>query len=321
MFELSQLRCFVAVAEELHFGRAAVRLNMTQPPLSRQIQILERVLDVVLLERSNRTVKLTPAGQSFLAEARRLLKLAESAALLAKRVANGKAGSINIGFTATSAYSYVPELVAACRREMPDVEISLKEMVSGDQLKRLDSGEIDIGLLRPPIPRTALSAFRVTAEPLIAAVNAGHALARSTTIAIEDLASEPFIMYAPYEARYFHDLLVELFSRAGLVPNYVQHLAQIHSILAMVHSGVGVALVPEAAMNLHFSGVALRPVDLPRQRPAELFFVSRKDNDNPLLPIVAALAKRIAHAPPRTLPSDPMNGSTDTVFGQFRHRS
>ncbi|HEY5798542.1 MAG TPA: LysR family transcriptional regulator, partial [Bosea sp. (in: a-proteobacteria)] len=228
MFELSQLRCFVAVAEELHFGRAALRLNMTQPPLSRQIQILERVLDVVLLERSNRTVKLTPAGQSFLAEARRLLKLAESAALLAKRVANGKAGSINIGFTATSAYSYVPELVAACRREMPDVEISLKEMVSGDQLKRLDSGEIDIGLLRPPIPRNGLSAFRVMAEPLIAAVNAGHPLARSKTIAIEDLAAEPFIMYAPYEARYFHDLLVELFSRAGLVPNYVQHLAQIH---------------------------------------------------------------------------------------------
>lgn len=300
MFELSQLRCFVAVAEELHFGRAAVRLNMTQPPLSRQIQILERVLDVVLLERSNRTVKLTPAGESFLAEARRLLKLAESAALLAKRVANGKAGSINIGFTATSAYSYVPELVAACRRELPDVEVSLKEMVSGDQLKRLDSGEIDVGLLRPPIPRNGLSAFRVTAEPLIAAVNAGHSLARSETIAIEDLAAEPFIMYAPYEARYFHDLLVELFSRAGLVPNYVQHLAQIHSILAMVHSGVGVALVPQAAMNLHFSGVVLRPVDLPKQRPAELFFVSREDNDNPLLPIVAALARGLAQEPAKT---------------------
>jgi len=300
MFELSQLRCFVAVAEELHFGRAAVRLNMTQPPLSRQIQILERVLDVVLLERSNRTVKLTPAGESFLAEARHLLKLAESAALLAKRVANGKAGSINIGFTATSAYSYVPELVAACRRELPDVEVSLKEMVSGDQLKRLDSGEIDIGLLRPPIPRNGLSAFRVTAEPLIAAVNADHALARSETIAIEDLAAEPFIMYAPYEARYFHDLLVELFSRAGLVPNYVQHLAQIHSILAMVHSGVGVALVPQAAMNLRFSGVVLRPIDLPKQRPAELFFVSREDNDNPLLPIVAALARGLAQEPAKT---------------------
>ncbi|MGE7473370.1 LysR substrate-binding domain-containing protein [Bosea sp. NPDC003192] len=294
MFELSQLRCFVAVAEELHFGRAAARLNMTQPPLSRQIQILERVLDVVLLERSNRTVKLTPAGQSFLAEARRLLKLAESAALLAKRVANGKAGSINIGFTATSAYSYVPRLVAACRRELPDVEVSLKEMVSGDQLKRLDSGEIDIGLLRPPIPRRGLSAFRVMAEPLIAAVPAGHALTRSESVALSDLAGEPFIMYAPYEARYFHDLLVELFSRAGLVPNYVQHLAQIHSILAMVHSGVGVALVPETAVNLRFSGVALRPLDLPHHRPAELFFVSRDDNDNPLVPIVTSLAREIA---------------------------
>jgi len=294
VFELSQLRCFVAVAEELHFGRAAARLNMTQPPLSRQIQILERVLDVVLLERSNRTVKLTPAGQSFLTEARRLLKLAESAALLAKRVANGKAGSLCIGFTATSAYSHVPELVAACRRELPDVEIALKEMVSGDQLKRLGSGEIDVGLLRPPIPRTGLVAFRVSAEPLVAAVPANHYLAGAEEVALDDLAAEPFIMYAPYEARYFHDLLVELFSRAGLVPNYVQHLAQIHSMLAMVHSGVGVALVPQTAMNLHFGGVALRPCKLPHPRPAELFFVSRKDNDNPLVPIVAGLARGLA---------------------------
>ncbi len=145
MFELSQLRCFVAVAEELHFGRAAARLNMTQPPLSRQIQILERILGVKLLQRGNRLVRLTPAGQSFLTEARLILKLTESAALLARRVAEGKAGSVNIGFTAASSYSYVPELVAACRQQLPDVELILKEMVSGDQLKRLGAGEIDIG--------------------------------------------------------------------------------------------------------------------------------------------------------------------------------
>lgn len=297
MFELSQLRCFVAVAEELHFGRAALRLNMTQPPLSRQIQILERVLDVTLLERSNRAVRLTPAGQRFLTDARHLLKLAESAAVLARRMANGKAGSINIGFTATSAYSYVPALVGACRRELPDIEISLKEMVSSDQLKRLDSGEIDIALLRPPIPRGNLDAFRVTAEPLIAALPSGHPLAQAAQLRLEDLASEPFIMYEPYEARYFHDLLVELFSRASLVPNYVQHLAQIHSILAMVHSGVGVALVPEAALNLHFSGVVLRPVLMQWQRPAELFFVWRGDNDNPLLPVIAGIARNLAAQP------------------------
>ena len=160
MFELSQVRCFVAVAEELHFGRAAARLNMTQPPLSRQIQILERILGVKLLQRGNRLVKLTPAGQSFLTEARLILKLTESAALLARRVAEGKAGSVNIGFTAASSYSYVPELVAVCRRQLPDVELILKEMVSGDQLKRLGAGEIDIGLLRPPIPRTGCNSFR-----------------------------------------------------------------------------------------------------------------------------------------------------------------
>lgn len=294
MFELSQLRCFVAVAEELHFGHAAARLNMTQPPLSRQIQILERVLGVTLFQRSNRSVRLTPAGQSFLIEARMILKLTESAALLARRVAEGKAGSVNIGFTAASAYSYVPELVAACRQQLPDVELILKEMVSGDQLKRLGAGEIDIGLLRPPIPRGGLQLFRVKAEPMIAAVPAGHPLARAEAIALPDLTAEPFIMYAPYEARYFHDLLVEMFSRAALVPAFVQHLAQIHSILAMVHSGVGVALVPEAAQNLQFSGVALRPLAGAQQRPAELYFVCRGDNDNPLLPVIAAIARNLA---------------------------
>jgi DNA-binding transcriptional LysR family regulator len=294
MFELSQVRCFVAVAEELHFGRAAARLNMTQPPLSRQIQILERILGVPLLQRSNRLVRLTPAGQSFLTEARLILKLTESAALLARRVAEGKAGSVNIGFTAGSSYSYVPELVAACRHQMPDVELILKEMVSGDQLKRLGAGEIDIALLRPPIPRSGLQSFRVKAEPLIAAVPVRHRLAQDEVIGLPDLAAEPFVMYAPYEARYFHDLLVELFSRAALTPVYVQHLAQIHSILAMVHSGVGVALVPEAAQNLQFSGVALRPLAEPQQRAAELYFVWRDDNDNPLLPLIATIASDLA---------------------------
>jgi DNA-binding transcriptional LysR family regulator len=150
---------------------------------------------VKLLQRGNRLVRLTPAGQSFLTEARLILKLTESAALLARRVAEGKAGSVNIGFTAASSYSYLPELVAACRQQLPDVELILKEMVSGDQLKRLGAGEIDIGLLRPPIPRSGLQFFRVKAERMIAAVPAGHKLAKSTTIGLPDLAAEPFIAY------------------------------------------------------------------------------------------------------------------------------
>jgi DNA-binding transcriptional LysR family regulator len=293
MFDLAQLRCFVAVADELHFGRAAERLNMTQPPLSRQIQILERILDVQLVARSSRSVKLTPAGQSFLPEARHILGLAESSALLVKRVARGKAGSLKIGFTAASAYSYLPKLVAACRDELPDVALSLREMVSGDQLKRLLSGEIDIGLMRPPLPRAGLCSFRVIAEPMLAALPHNHHLARQPNLKLEQLVAEPFIMYAPYEARYFHDLVVELVSRGGLSPNYVQYLAQIHAILALVHSEVGVSIVPQAADNLQFRGVVLKPIVLQKPALAELFIVWREQSSNPAIPILVEVARKL----------------------------
>lgn len=294
MFDLGQLRCFVAVADELHFGRAAARLNMTQPPLSRQIQILERILDVQLIARSSRSVKLTPAGQSFLPEARHILGLAESSALLVKRVARGKAGALKVGFTAASAYSYLPKLVAACRDELPDVALSLKEMVSGDQLKRLLSGEIDVGLMRPPMPPAGLCSFRVTAEPMLAALPKGHPLARQPSVRLEQLSADPFIMYAPYEARYFHDLVVELLSRGGLSPNYVQYLAQIHSILALIHSGVGISIVPQAADNLQFRGVVLRPIALQKPVLAELFIVWREQSPNPAVPILLDVARKMA---------------------------
>src|ERR1700756_2427440 len=170
MFDLNQLRCFVAVAEELHFGRAAARLNMTQPPLSRQIQVLEHIIDAPLLERTSRSVKLTPAGRSFLPEARRFLKLAESASQVARRIALGKTGSLKIGYTAAAAYGYLPELIGACRQRLPDVDFSLKEMVSGEQPEALATGQIDPGLLRPPVGRPEFATKRVLAEPLLAAI-------------------------------------------------------------------------------------------------------------------------------------------------------
>ncbi|HWK46993.1 MAG TPA: LysR family transcriptional regulator [Stellaceae bacterium] len=290
MFDLSQLRCFVAVAEELHFGRAAERLNMTQPPLSRQVQILERILDVALFERTSRSVRLTPAGRSFLIDARRILKLAESAALFTKRVASGSAGSITIGCTAASAYSFLPDLVDACRTQLPDVDLLLKEMVSSDQLDALDGGRIDVGLLRPPIPRTGTEGFRVVAEPLVAALPDGHRLAEAKSVSLADLDGEQFIMYAPYESRYFYHLLVELFRAEGIQPTYVQHLSQINTILAMVRARVGVALVPAAATNIQVKGVTLRALTPPPAKQVELLMVWRADNNNPLLPILKDIA-------------------------------
>ena len=294
MFDLSQLRCFVTVAEELHFGRAAARLNMTQPPLSRQIQVLEHIVEVTLLDRTSRSVKLTPAGRSFLPEAKRILKLAESASQVARRIAMGKAGSIKIGFTAAAAYGFLPELIATCRTRFPDVDFSLKEMVSGDQLEALASGQIDAGLLRPPIARSEFASLRVVAEPLLVAVPNGHPFAAAESVDPRDLDGQPFVMYSPHESRYFHDLLVTQFTQAEILPRYVQHLSQIHSILAMVRAGLGLAIVPEAAAGLNFSGVQTRPLLLRMPAPVELFLAWRRDDENPLLPSLIEIAGSLA---------------------------
>jgi DNA-binding transcriptional LysR family regulator len=294
MFDLSQLRCFVTVAEELHFGRAAARLNMTQPPLSRQIQVLEHIIEATLLDRTSRSVRLTPAGKSFLPEAKRILKLAESASQVARRIALGKTGSIKIGFTAAAAYGFLPELVAACRTRLPEVDLSLKEMVSGEQLEALATGQIDAGLLRPPIARPEFASVRVVAEQLLVAAPEGHPFAVAETVSPRELDGQPFVMYSPYESRYFHDLLVTQFTRAEIQPRYVQHLSQIHSILAMVRAGLGLAIVPEAAAGLNFSGVQLRPLRLRAPAPVELFLVWRRLDENPLLPTLIDIAGSLA---------------------------
>ena len=298
MFDLNQLRCFVTVAEELHFGRAAARLNMTQPPLSRQIQVLEHIVDAPLLERTSRSVRLTPAARSFLPEARRILKLAESASQVARRIAMGKTGSLKLGYTAAAAYGYLPELIAACRARLPEVDFSLKEMVSGDQLEALTSGQIDAGLLRPPIGRPELATRRVLAEPLLAAIPRKHPLASAATLSIKDFDGQPFVMYSPYESRYFHDLLVALFTQADILPRYVQHLGQIHSILAMVRAGLGAAIVPAAAASLRIADVKLRPLKLRSPTPVELFLVWRRDCENPLLPSLIEIASELTSSTP-----------------------
>ena len=294
MFDLNQLRCFVAVAEELHFGRAAARLNMTQPPLSRQIQVLEHIIDATLLERTSRSVRLTPAGRSFLPEAKRILKLAETASQVARRIALGKTGSLKIGYTAAAAYGYLPELIGACRQRLPDVDFSLKEMVSGEQLEALATGQIDAGLLRPPVGRPEFATKRVLAEPLLAAIPKKHPLAAREQLSIKDFDGQPFVMYSPHESRYFHDLLVALFTQADVLPRYVQHLGQIHSILAMVRAGLGVSIVPAAAAHLKIAEVRLRPLKLRTPAPVELLMVWRRDHENPLLPPLIEIASKLA---------------------------
>lgn len=283
MFELSQLRCFVAAAEELHFGRAAARLNMTQPPLSRQIQLLERSLGVTLLERTSRSVRMTPAGRTFLVEARRILKLSEGAALRTWRVAAGEAGSLSIGFTAAAGYGFLPRLIRMTRQHMTDVDLALKEMVSGEQIEGLLTGRIDLGLLRPPIDRREFANFKVLEEPLVAAVSADDPLAKKTSLTLGDFDKHPFIMYSTEGARYFYELVTGILNRAQVDPLNLQYVTQVHSILAMVSAGMGAAIVPAAAQNLHFEGVVFRPLRTTPEKPVELYLVWRKDHDNAVL--------------------------------------
>ncbi|MEU5957190.1 LysR substrate-binding domain-containing protein [Streptomyces sp. NPDC047525] len=284
MFTLAQLSNFVAVAEELHFGRAAERLRMTQPPLSRQIQLLESELRVQLFDRTNRSVRLTHAGRTFLNEARRVLRQSEQATLAVRQVSSGLAGSLAVGFTAASAYTMLDTLLARARTVMPGVEIVLREMVTRDQLEALAESSLDLGLVRPPVTTPDLESRIVAREKIFAALPAGHPLAvRAGDLHIAEFDGLDVLMYSPIEARYFHELLISVFRAAGIAPVFTQYLSQVHSILALVNGGRGVALVPEAATQLRYAGVIFRPVTLAAPAAVELSLAWRGNNDNPAL--------------------------------------
>lgn len=281
MFELIQLRCFVAVAEELHFGRAATRLNMTQPPLSRHIQVLERIMKVELFHRSSRSVRLTAGGSAFLPEARRVVRMADSAVATARAAAEGQSGLVTLGFTAASGYSFLSRFIARVGGAAPDVRFVLKEMVSDEQLESLAAGRIDLGFLRPPVRQPELASLPVLRERFIVCSPAGVP-EEERPRRLADFDQRPFIMYAPDKARYFHDLLTGMFTGAGAEPRHVQYLAQIHTILMLVGAGHGFALVPESSLRLHPEGVVFSEMeDAPPI--VELYAAWRRDADNPAL--------------------------------------
>lgn len=294
--ELHQLRCFVMVADELHFGRAAKRLFMTQPPLSRQIQMLERSLGVLLLERSNKQVRLTVAGQHFLRDARHVLAYTEQAGTAARRLARGDTGQLLLGFTAVSGYSMVPGLLGHAAQLLPDVGFELHEMVSGAQIEALAASMIDVGFVRRAVPHLGFDYQLVCSERLLVSMPNGHPLAQKETIKVTDLDQQPFVMYSPDEGRYFYDCIVGLFAMAGVSPRYLHHLGQTHSILGLVRAGLGVAIVPEAARELYLGHLQFRPLEgaVPR---AEVYLVSRLDNDNPALPPFLRMAQNYFQTP------------------------
>jgi DNA-binding transcriptional LysR family regulator len=257
---------------------------MTQPPLSRQIQQLEAELGVQLIDRTTRSVTLTPAGVAFLPDARRILQLAESASLTVKRVPAGDLGTVVVGFTAASAHVVLPLLFDAAREKLPDVKLDLREMVTSVQLEALMTGELDLGMARPPVRRPGLVSRPLLHEQLIAALPVAHPLAElGRQLTLNDLDGQDVIMYSPVQARYFNELLISTFTIAGATPRYVQYVTQVHTMLVLVRSGIGIALVPASAATLHPEGVAFRSIGAFRERPVELDAVWRGDSTNPAL--------------------------------------
>jgi DNA-binding transcriptional LysR family regulator len=282
MFTLDQVRAFVVVAEELHFGRAAVRLQMTQPPLSRQIQKLERAVGVRLFERDSRKVELTTAGEAFLGEARRILALASGALEQAQRIQAGSAGTVRIGFTATSTFGVLTSLLNVVSEAYPDIHLDLFEMVTREQISKLIDGELDLGLARPPFDKTAFASRLLYREELLLAAPSGHRLSHlDRPVNADDLVNEPLIMYSPSEARYFYDLVVRLFPISS--ENVVHTVSQVLTMLWLVAGGRGIAFVPESSSRLAIAGVTLRSIEgLPAQ-PVELHLLWGRETRNPAL--------------------------------------
>ena len=257
-FELRQLRCFVAAAEELHFGRAAARMNMTQPPLSRQIQLLERVLGVKLLDRTSRAVKLTPAGRVFLLEARRILRLTESAALTTRRIAPARPAP-SPWVHRRSGYSFLPRLLLQRAARAPNMDIALKEMVSAEQVESLLTGRIDVGLLRPPIDAQRIHHPEGRQRSLVAALPLGDPRLAEASLTLKDFDRQPLIMYAAGRGTLFPRHAGRIVRGKVLRPSPSSRCRRSFRAGAGA-GGIGAALVPEAAMSLHFDDVHFRPV-------------------------------------------------------------
>jgi DNA-binding transcriptional LysR family regulator len=262
--ELRHLRCFVAVAEELHFGRAAERLYIAQSALSQQVQRLERELGVELLQRNKRRVRLTEVGRVFVEEARRTLEQAERAADTAKRAARGQVGKLEVGFFGPATYHVLPKILATYRERFPEVELALHEWTSSRQLEQLRAGRIRVGFLCGPVhAEEGLVVEHVFREAVVVALPERHPAASREAIALETLAGDPFIMVPRREEPTGHDQYVSLCLLAGFSPRVVQEAHQIHTAVALVASGVGACLVPASVRNLHREGVVYRALLAP----------------------------------------------------------
>ncbi|MBD0863598.1 LysR family transcriptional regulator [Gordonia sp. zg691] len=265
--ELRHLRYFRAVAEELHFGRAAQRLHMAQPPLSQQIRQLEDELGLALLVRSTRRVELTAAGEDYLRQTVAILDSVDAAGRRAQRIAEGRQGNLAIGCVGSATYSLLPRFVRALRNELPDVDVSVRgEMLAPEQMAALVSGDIDLALLRMPVETRGLHVESIRKDRLIVALPADHPLTETPAqqaVDIAQLRGEDFIAHVGGGRSVISGVLAAACERAGFMPRIRHEVEETSTLVTLVAAGLGVAVVPEPTSALGVAGVEYRPLAAP----------------------------------------------------------
>lgn len=289
--ELRHLRYFVAVAEELHFRRAAERLHIAQPPLSLQIAQLEDEVGARLLERNpGKKVRLTPAGAVFLEEARFLLTRLECAIERVRRARDGEIGSFTVGLTSSMAYGVVPLILRNFRRERPDITLRLSELTTAQQEKALLSRSLDLGFCYPPLEHSGFNTASVHEESLVLAIPDGHPLAKERTVRLRALRGEAFLAFPRSLSPGLHDLTMSACRKANLSPRIAQEATELQTIIGLVCAGLGLAIVPDSMAALQRTGATYRPFAdrLPR---IQTLAVWRREEAHPAIQRLIDLAR------------------------------
>ena len=248
--ELRQIRSFLSIAETLHFGRTAELIHLSQPALSLQIRALEEEVGVRLFERNRRRTTLTAAGVAFRDDAIAAVSQLDQAIRRARLTANGKLGLLRVGFISTAGNEIVPNIVRQFRDSNPEVEFSLRNILTTDQIQMLSDGSLDIGFLRLPIgEHPELDVVRVHREPFVVVTPLSHKLAKRKRVALHELSGQDFVMYERSYAPGFHDLIFGLLRDAGVIPNVCQTAGQMPTLISLVDSGMGISILPASAVK------------------------------------------------------------------------
>lgn len=293
IMDLRRLRYFMAVAEELHFGRAAQRMHVVQSAVSHQVKLLEAELGFSLLERSRHNVRLTVPGEIFLPEARDLLRRADEAMRRARASADGTVGRLAIGFVDNVLWSILPPILRDFRQRWPQVELTLHPLDRSAQIEALRTSVIDIGIMPSPSPGHALRSVALAVAPLVAAIPEGHPLAVRSTLTIVEFANEPFVLFPRRMNSRLLEIIVACCASAGFTPRVVQEAEQLHTLLALVSAGLGVTLVPQWVARVQQLGVIYIPID-DLLAPYELIAAWNSSTDNPAVANFREVAAGIA---------------------------